>query len=235
MKLEIKKEKKKSCEKFTEMGGQPLFAVEVLKYGMLDADDAEDQKEIPYQGTDSICVYCTYLVFVLDETEVMKAINEAVETVKNLYRIRVHKLVLGSRMVIGWTLGEAVFNSKGEKMREPVENPFESGEVVEYFDSDAMEIRLAIIYKVIDNTLEGNIDVRNRREYVLLLTRGQGMLPDCAQASYVSAPSFPVSERFRKELEDLYKEKLEHVEKDQHLFTDLLDLLERRCHKNETT
>lgn len=215
----------RNSEETFKKEGQSVFRVEVLRlphfHGILHVNDP-GKKVGPYADIDSTSLYRPYQVYMLSWSEVMMVVMAAVKSVDNIYCIRVSILPLGILMDNRDTFGVRVFSSKGEEIRNSTDTRFKPGEIVEYYDSKYMKIRLAVVYKIIDNTEEGDRD-GNQRGY-RLLTRMKGLNSFKVQPSDVSVPHFAVSKTFRKELKTLYRKKLEHIGRGID-FDDLFDLL----------
>lgn len=227
------------CEHSTKKGSRSFFKLEVFclhPYNeMLDAPEPEDKKDIPYQGTDSIRVKLAYSVYVLDNSAVMKAIQAAVKIQERLYCIRVYNypldlpiynLPLNVSIECGECLDVTVFFSKGEKMEKSTDIRFNPNEIIEYYDSEEENIKLAVVYKILYHNEHEN-DNGNIWGYSVL-TQEHGLMPLYVHPWDVSVPSFPVSEALRKELESLYKQYLETVKDARIAYSKLMDILSCR-------
>ncbi len=196
-------------------------------YAMLDPNDPEEQKDIPFSGTDYFAVEKVYSVYVLDAKQVSDRVKEAMDKEDNLYCVRVYHLPLNSIVLDEESQDVTVFDSKGEISEH---RSFNAGEIVEYQDLKEDVVRLAVVYdapkskKDCEETEDLDDDLYDQEEEdYKLLTGGSDWM--FIPASCVALPTFPVSDAFKEKLEGLYKQKVEDVKNGKLSFGDLLNLL----------
>lgn len=70
-------------EKLEEQDFSSFYRVDVYRlndlYAMLDPKNPEDQKDIPFSGTDYFAVEKSYSVYMLDQKQVFDRVKEAVD------------------------------------------------------------------------------------------------------------------------------------------------------------
>ncbi len=221
-------------ERLEEQDFTSLYRVDVYRqnryYAMLDANDPEDQKDIPFSGTDYFAVEKAYSVYMLDQKQVFERVKEAVDKEEVLYSVRVYHLPLNSMISDEQYPDLYVFDAKGELIKNTGCECFNAGEIVEFHDLKEDTVRLAVVYDAPkrEEDCEGIEDSDNDlydqdQEDYKLLTEGSDW--SYIPASCVARPTFPVSDAFKEKLESVYKNKVEDVKNGRLSFGDLLNLL----------
>ncbi len=215
-------------EELEEQDFSSFYRVDVYRqnryYAMLDP---EDQKDIPFSGTDYFAVEKVYSVYVLDAKQVSDRVKEAVEKEDGLYSVRVYHLPLNSIILNEGCLDLTVFDSKGEMIKNTGRESFNAGEIVEFHDLKEDAVRLAVVYDAPKSKkdCEGteDLDDDQDQEDYKLLTEGSDWM--YIPASCVGRPTFPVSDAFKEKLECVYKKKVEDVKNGKLSFGDVQNLL----------
>lgn len=208
-----------------------LFRVDVYSknsyYAMLDPNDPEEQKDIPFSGTDYFAVEKVYSIYVLDAKQAFAWVKRAVVRKDGLYSVRVYHLPLKSIIMNEAYRDVTVFDSKRENTGH---RSFKAGEIVEYHDLKEDVVRLAVVYEAPNSKKdsEGTEDLDDdlydqEEEDYKLLTEGSDWM--YIPASCVARPTFPVSDAFKEKLESVYKKKVEAVKNGRLSFGELLNLL----------
>lgn len=225
--------KSKLREELEEQDFSSFYRVDVYRlndlYAILDPKNPEDQKDIPFSGTEYFAVEKSFSVYMLDQKQVFERVKEAVEQDDGLYTMRVYQIPLNSWVFDDEYEDITVFNSKGEMVNSE-RDIFKAGEIVEYHDLKEGVVRLAVVYEPpkIEEVCEPSEDSDNelydqdQEDYKLITVEGIWYY---ISASCVSRPSFPVADAFKEKLECVYEKKVKNVKNGSLSFGDLLELL----------